>query len=48
MKLSNLNDFVYFIFPFINGLEDLLHFLHLKFITLLVIPILSLILVQEN
>ena len=32
MKISKkFNDFVYFIFPFINGLKKLLHFLHFKF-----------------
>ena len=38
MKISKkFNDFVYFIFPLINGLKKLLHFLHFKFmITLLV------------
>ena len=38
MKISKkLNDFGYFMFRFINGIKNVLHFLHFKFmITLLV------------
>ena len=35
-KSKKFNDVVYLIFSFINGLKKLLHFLHLKLITLLV------------
>ena len=44
--IKNFSDFVYFIFPFTNGLKKLLHFLHFELMITLLVTSLSLILVN--